>query len=294
MNCVNPKYINVAVLYIQHSNKVVIYSGGKMEDEQVTIKGKNFKIKRIGTSRRTAAARLYGNVITIKIPLHINREEAFRVFLNLKNRIIKDIEKHGPKKGKPKESVYYDGQEIALLGRALTIRINDGNTNYSRAHTENNNIMISLAAGLTEKQRKKHISSLARMAMSRQVLPDVKQRAKELNARHFNFIFNEVRIKNQTTRWGSYSTRTKNINISFRLLFAPPDVLDSVIIHELAHIKELNHSDNFWKLVIDAMPDYKEKRRWLNKNGDSLCALAPVKSTIDQQHKQEMVQQQKI
>jgi predicted metal-dependent hydrolase len=57
------------------------------------------------------------------------------------------------------------------------------------------------------------------------------------------------------------------LNFSSRLLFAPQDVQDYVIIHELAHLIELNHSDAFWQLVADAMPNYSEKENWLKENG---------------------------
>ena len=60
------------------------------------------------------------------------------------------------------------------------------------------------------------------------------------------------------------------MNLSTRLLFAPKDVIDYVIIHELAHLYEMNHSKKFWNIVSQVMPNYKEKEKWLSKNG-RLC-----------------------
>jgi len=79
---------------------------------------------------------------------------------------------------------------------------------------------------------------------------------------HINKIF----FKNLRSRWGSCSERS-NINISTGLLFAPEDVLEYICIHELAHLIEQNHSSRFWQLVEKAMPDYREKEKWLNENG---------------------------
>jgi predicted metal-dependent hydrolase len=76
-------------------------------------------------------------------------------------------------------------------------------------------------------------------------------------------------LKYNQTNWGSCSTRG-NINLSTRLLFAPDDVIDYVIIHELAHLLEMNHSNRFWNIVKKAMPEYREKEVWLKKNGH-LC-----------------------
>jgi hypothetical protein len=75
-----------------------------------------------------------------------------------------------------------------------------------------------------------------------------------------------IRITSARSRWGSCSEEN-NLAFSYRLIMAPPDVIDYVIIHELMHIKEKNHSAAFWKLIESAMPQYKAHRRWLKENG---------------------------
>jgi len=91
----------------------------------------------------------------------------------------------------------------------------------------------------------------------------------ELNERHFQQPIDQVRLKYNHSNWGSCSNKG-NINLSTRLLFAPPEVIDYVIIHELAHRLEMNHSPRFWKLVADAMPNYREQERWLKEHGKGL------------------------
>jgi hypothetical protein len=75
----------------------------------------------------------------------------------------------------------------------------------------------------------------------------------------YEFKYNKVAIRNQTTRWGSCSKKG-NLNFSYRLLDLPPATRDYVIIHELCHLKEFNHSPRFWALVARACPDYKAAR----------------------------------
>ncbi len=75
-----------------------------------------------------------------------------------------------------------------------------------------------------------------------------------------------IRITSARTRWGSCSPED-NLAFSFRLIMAPRNVVDYVIIHELMHIKEKNHSVRFWALMEAAMPEYKTHRRWLRENG---------------------------
>jgi predicted metal-dependent hydrolase len=71
-----------------------------------------------------------------------------------------------------------------------------------------------------------------------------------------------VRITSAESRWGSCS-QVNRLSFSFRLMMAPPAVVDYVVVHELMHIREKNHSSKFWALVIEVIPDYKKHRRWL-------------------------------
>ncbi|MFT5999967.1 MAG: putative metal-dependent hydrolase [Neolewinella sp.] len=100
-------------------------------------------------------------------------------------------------------------------------------------------------------------------------LPDVARRVHELNKAHFRRPINNVKLSDTYTRWGSCSHKG-NINLATRLLLAPDEVLDAVIIHELAHLVEQNHSSRFWAQVERALPNYLEFDEWLKEHGKSL------------------------
>ncbi|RFT15747.1 MAG: putative metal-dependent hydrolase [Candidatus Saccharicenans subterraneus] len=80
------------------------------------------------------------------------------------------------------------------------------------------------------------------------------------------FKFTRLRLSSATTRWGSCSARG-TVSLTWRLILAPPEIIDYVIIHELAHTREKNHSRAFWNLVEAHLPDYRRKRLWLKKYG---------------------------
>ncbi len=80
--------------------------------------------------------------------------------------------------------------------------------------------------------------------------------------RQYGFIYNTVAIRDQNTRWGSCSKR-KNLNFNYRLLYVSPAEREYVIVHEICHLEEMNHSKNFWDLVARACPDYKKIRTQL-------------------------------
>ncbi len=84
--------------------------------------------------------------------------------------------------------------------------------------------------------------------------------------------YGRITIRNQRARWGSCSSKG-NLNFNCLLMLAPPEVLDSVVVHELCHRKEMNHSDRFYAEVLRVYPDYWKWNRWLKDNGDALLAL---------------------
>ncbi|MCS6767733.1 MAG: M48 family metallopeptidase [Candidatus Nitrosocaldus sp.] len=85
----------------------------------------------------------------------------------------------------------------------------------------------------------------------------------------YNFRYNRVRITNARRRWGSCSS-SNNLNFSWRLIMAPLEVIDYVVVHELVHTRIRNHSKAFWRMVEAVMPDYDRQRRWLRENGHML------------------------
>lgn len=96
----------------------------------------------------------------------------------------------------------------------------------------------------------------------------IHQRLRVVNER-LKLSFKRVFIRGQKTRWGSCSSQG-NLNFNWRLVMAPLPVLEYVVVHELMHLVEPNHSKKFWSLVEDICPDYKAHRTWLRKNGHRL------------------------
>jgi len=81
----------------------------------------------------------------------------------------------------------------------------------------------------------------------------------------YNFSYNRITIKNQRTCWGSCSKKA-NLNFNWKIINLPETLADLIIVHELCHLKEFNHSQRFWDLVAIAIPDYKIRRLELKRN----------------------------
>lgn len=86
-------------------------------------------------------------------------------------------------------------------------------------------------------------------------------------AKQLGVSFNKIRIGNQRTRWGSCSSKG-TISYNWRLILMPEEIMDYVVVHELCHLIEMNHSSRFWMLVSGILPDYAVRKTWLKQHGN--------------------------
>lgn len=96
----------------------------------------------------------------------------------------------------------------------------------------------------------------------------------EEEAARLGVRYGELRIADQRSLWGSCAANG-NISLSWRLVMAPPVIFRYVVVHELCHIRHHDHSDGFWALVAQQMPDYEDHRRWLREQGQKLHLHLP-------------------
>lgn len=102
----------------------------------------------------------------------------------------------------------------------------------------------------------------------KRALDFVGERIAVMNER-YGFSFGTVSIRNQSTRWGSCSKRG-NLNFNYKIVHLPPRLADYIVVHELCHLKEFNHSARFWDLVARAIPEHNDLRKKLRVYGREL------------------------
>lgn len=154
-----------------------------------------------------------------------------------------------------------DGSTLMIEGKAYTLRLKQGKP--VRGVTDGGEYRLTLPDTSDPAVRAAIRSTLSVRALER-----IRSRVN-----HFAPLIGvqpgRIAIRDQKSRWGSCSSKG-NLNFNWKLIMAPPDVLDYVVIHELCHLHEFNHSPRFWQLVYARMPDYESWKKWLKLHTDDL------------------------
>ncbi len=167
--------------------------------------------------------------------------------------------------GPERTKSFKEGESFAYLGQAYGLKLERAPAaEKSSVRLEGEELVLS-CKGAPEAGKLRDILKLWYVERFKQVI--------ENRLRLYSEIIGvfpcKVTIREQKTRWGSCSSKG-NINLNWKLIMAPQEVLDYVVIHELCHMKEMNHSDRFWAEVEKVCPQYKRCRRWLRENGNTL------------------------
>jgi hypothetical protein len=209
----------------------------------------------IRSKRKTIAIliQLDGKVI-VRAPLRAP-ERLIRTFVESKSAWINEKKALALKQVASPVRQFKDGEKFWLLGEQIPLRVVEG----QRAALNLQDEFL-----LSKKAQPQALKVFEEWYKAR-ALRVLSERANLLAARH-GFHFEKIRISSARTRWGSCSSRG-TLSFTWRLVMAPLEVVDYVVIHELAHLKIKNHSAQFWGEVARLMPGFKTSRDWLKKNG---------------------------
>lgn len=171
---------------------------------------------------------------------------------------------------KPSLRLYETGVKVPYLGRDIEIRISEIEQKMisARFESKTDSLNITLPLGISKEQRQEAV---------REILEKwFKQKARSIFLKKLDtwsqamgVTYNQFRLKEQKTRWGSCSS-LGNINLNWRAIMATESIIDYLVIHELAHLRYLNHSEDFWNFVARFCPEYMGYRKWLRENGHTL------------------------
>ncbi|MFZ5922567.1 MAG: M48 family metallopeptidase [Chloroflexota bacterium] len=159
----------------------------------------------------------------------------------------------------PAPRTFTGGSGLPYLGQDYPLRLAPGPGSGLRFDGDSFTLTDGAAA---------RAASLFEAWYRRQARKVFTERVRHFAAGH-GFEYGKLRISSARTRWGSCSSQG-TLSFTWRLVLAPPEVVDYVVVHELVHLRVKNHSPDFWRAVEAILPDYKSRRKWLKANGESL------------------------
>jgi predicted metal-dependent hydrolase len=158
---------------------------------------------------------------------------------------------------------------LLLRGQPMQLHITTEATArvYGRVEHNGDKLIVYLPTG-SDIDAQLVLESWLRRQARHDLLKQITERSAQMS-----LIPNRIYLMNQRTRWGSCSSK-RNLSFNWRLVLAPPEILDYIVVHELAHLKEMNHSQRFWLLVRSFCPDFERHKRWLKENEWRLTVAA--------------------
>lgn len=203
--------------------------------------------------------------ITLRLPVTAG-EGMVRDYLHiLQEWVVQQFEKQPAYREAYLGKQFQNGEVLTVGERRYTLSLALKDRATSTAKLVGDTICLEINEKLNSWQRTRTAKTLLSRIVAKDFQVEIAQRVEEMNARTFRQPIRSVNLKYNHSNWGSCS-RSGNVNLSTRLLFAPKSVQDYVILHELAHLIEMNHSDRFWALVARFMPHYPEAEKWLKAN----------------------------
>ena len=233
----------------------------KIKDIEIPISIKSY--------RNSKSIKIYfkGNILTVTRPtrlsikrlleiLKLNEEDIYN-----KYKKIMALEVSSIKQWENGEKIYYRGEEYSII---------QNNTNKTRMGITIKESEKQIIIAVPENIKQEHI----KISIDKGIKRLFKQNTETIISQKLpywskitGFDYNQVKVRDATTRYGSCVPTKKNLYFSSRLIMLPEDIVDAIIVHELCHMKFKNHSKDFYNLVETYIPNYKEIDTWLKANG---------------------------
>lgn len=193
--------------------------------------------------------------LIVKAPLKCKEEHIAKFIAEKSAWILKKQQE--AKDSINRKIVIENDKEISILGQTYTIRLQ----NVSRCKFSNCDIIVP-----NQNSQTKFVNFLKGQA--KKYIHD----RVEFYSQRYGFSHKGISITSATSRWGSCGGKN-TLNFTFKLMLCPIEVVDYVVVHELCHTKQKNHSLKFWQLVAEILPNYKTLRRWLKTNNWIITSL---------------------
>jgi len=207
--------------------------------------------------------------IIVRSPKQITDEKIKEIVKGKGSWILEKLDEIAEIKPEPLPKEFMSGEKLPYIGKRYRLKINEKEDfNSFEVRLFQGKFMVNVPKEVEGEKRREAIREefikWYREHSKEKVLERIEKYKDKLGVAP-----NNVKIKKQKKRWGSCSSKG-NININWKIIMAPMSVIDYILVHELAHLKYDNHSNEFWQLVETTIPDYEDRAEWLRIHGPQL------------------------
>jgi len=197
--------------------------------------------------------------VVITVPAGIPRSLVDSAVLHRREWIISKLDELRVREDQER-TLLVTGAPLSVLGTNLLLHVET-----SAAHPPRVSIEAGRLTVRTPDDSEDAVRKLVRMWLRKVAEQTIPDRVDEINRSH-GFVYSRVSVRDQKTRWGSCSKR-RTLSFNWRVVLLPTAVMDYLIVHELAHLREMNHSGRFWRLVETMCPEFRTAEQWLRRHG---------------------------
>jgi len=223
------------------------------------------KVEVLRSRRKTVALHIIGGALQIRVPYRIGDREILEI-LETKKRWVRNKAIQLQSQPLIREREFVNGEFFFLFGRRLNLKVLEGGK--VGIQLIDDNLITTVRASELGDLRKSRIKTY----IGKWYLQEAYKIIEEKVFRYSEIIRvspRGIKVRNYKTRWGSCDKQGR-LTFNFNLIKAPHSIIDYVVIHELCHIIQPNHSKLFWNEVAKYDPSYKNHKKWLNLNGSQL------------------------
>ncbi len=237
-------------------------------ERQVRIGGEvvRYQLNRSKRRKKTVGIRVSPSIVEVTAPTRTLIREIEGI---LRKRGDWILEKMQAASLLPQPCQLITGESLPLMGREMTLVVEESDVKRPSASSEGDRLSVQVPSGIADENRRVQVEA----ALVRWYRNELSDHLREAVARWIPVMgrseMPKVLVRNQRSRWGSCSS-DGTLRFSWRLAMLEPDLIESVVVHELAHLEVMNHSPAFWVVVLKAMPDARDRRKRLNEAGRRL------------------------
>ena len=212
--------------------------------------------------RKNIYLQIKNGKVIVKVPYYVTNKQEEIVYKK-SNWIQKSLEKYNQKNNELKK--YQEGEIYKILGKEYILKINYEETNQIKVDITDCNIIINLP--FTYKMEP-NLSNKIEKIINKMYMQIIQKQLDYTMKKVTNMVGlapKKYRVRDMKSAWGSCSS-TKNISIALKLIEYSPKAFEYVVLHEVCHLKHMNHSKQFWQMVEGYMPDYKKYKKELNSS----------------------------